>query len=91
MSDTDFTPPALVIPRFTGNKLTRSCAACDFSAAEGKDRVCRRQPPHVQMFAAPEMVPGPKGMQQMMAIRTHAAFPVVRDDQWCGEFRGRLQ
>lgn len=73
--------------------LDRACASCDFSAKEGKDRVCRFEPPRPFMFMVPMMqspMPGLKP-QQGFQITTHTAFPVVRDDAWCAKHEPRRQ
>ncbi len=75
----------IVLP---ARRVERACSACDLSAKEGNDRVCRARPPTVQMFMVPAMMPGPGGRpQQGMQITSQTGFPVMRDDQWCGEFR----
>lgn len=74
----------------SGAKRSRVCAECTFSAVEGKDRVCRVDPPKVFLFMVPVVAPSGLGLngprQQGMQIISQTAFPVVRNDQWCGKF-----
>lgn len=80
-------PVRIVVP-----KIARACVACTSSATEGRDLVCRRNPPQVTFLIVPgpvTMVPGPGGRaqpQQAMQAVPHTAFPVMRPDQWCGMF-----
>lgn len=69
-------------------KVETACAQCRFSAKEGKDRVCRFEPPRLSMFMIPIMKPPVPGLssQQGLQFVTQTGFPVVRDDQWCGKF-----
>jgi len=71
----------------------RACAQCEFSAREQTDRVCRKDPPKVFLFMLPAGGPGAlqRPGQAPMQIITQTCFPVVRDDQWCGEFQPRLR
>lgn len=69
--------------------LERVCAQCAFATKEGRDRVCRLDPPRVFGFMVPVMVPGPRGMQQALEFRSYTQFPVVQDDQSCGRFEAR--
>jgi hypothetical protein len=67
--------------------IARACSICVYSAIEGKDLVCRRNPPQVTFMAVPGIVPGPLGKpQQGMQILPFTTFPIVRKDQYCGEF-----
>jgi hypothetical protein len=83
--------PARVQHAFEVPKLSRVCAGCQNSAREGKDRVCRFEPPKVFMFMVPTMSRPLPGLapQQGFQITTQTAFPVVRDDQWCSKFHAR--
>jgi hypothetical protein len=70
-------------------KFARACASCAFSVKEDADLVCRRHPPAVTMTAIPVIRPSPiRGgpPQQGMELKSFTQFPVMRDDQWCGEF-----
>lgn len=66
--------------------IKRACEACRWSFIEKPDMVCRRNPPHVGIVLAPQMVPTPQGMKQAMAPMPVTSFPIMRRDQWCGEF-----
>ena len=72
----------------------RACRACRWSCKDGADLTCRRAPPQMTHLAIPVMAPahsgllgrgGPNGVPQL-AIQVYASWPVVRPDQWCGEF-----
>lgn len=82
-----------VPPPLVAKKDMRSCLGCRDSDVEGKDRVCRHDPPKVFMFMIPVMQAGIPGMrpQQGMQIQSNTQFPVVRDNQWCGKFVPRIE
>ena len=79
-----FKPGAVILP-----KIMRACASCDHSAKEGQDRVCRRYPPQVTFLAVPGKVMTRQGLQTGMQITPFTSFPIMRDDQNCGEFKRR--
>jgi hypothetical protein len=73
--------------------VTKACSKCQFSAEEKPDLVCRRYPMQVTFLVVPRqiMIPGPHGPRAAVqpCPVPHSAFPVMRPDQWCGEFRFR--
>jgi hypothetical protein len=82
-----------VKPLLSGVARPRACCSCEFSATEGKDRVCRFEPPKMAFIPVPvqQTVPGPNGLQRVqgMQMTVHSGFPVVQDTQWCGKFMAR--
>ena len=71
-------------------KRFRACASCEFGVKEGNDLVCRRNPPQSTFLAMQAMVPGPMGrMVPGFEIKPFTGFPVMRPDQWCGEYSVR--
>jgi len=86
---------SIVIPKFTPREVKRECRTCAWSAMEGKDRVCRFEPPKVAFIPIPtqQRIAGPNG--QMMTVggvevRPVSGFPVVQHDQWCRLWDKRL-
>lgn len=82
----------------TGNLLRpvpnreRACAQCACSAKEGRDLVCRFDPPKVFGFMVPTVVPvpgRPGQMQQALEYKSYTQFPVVQPDQNCHKFEPR--
>jgi len=69
-------------------RLGRVCVACEWSAKEGRDRVCRFNPPQVGFIGVPVIRPSFPGRppEQGIQIQTMTQSPIVRDDQWCGQF-----
>ena len=71
----------------------RSCVTCEFGVMEGKDRVCRANPPQATVIAVPvqQDIPGPQGMRRVqgMQMQVHAVFPPVQDGQWCGRYAAK--
>ena len=92
MSDTDEAEVSALaeLKPFNGSKIipvvARACEGCKWSATEQNDLVCRRHPPQVTFMAVPQMVPTPQGPKQAMMAKAFTGFPVIRRDQWCGEF-----
>lgn len=77
-------------PEPVSEPVSKLAPACEFSVKEGQDRVCRYHPPQSTFLAVPGMQPGPLGRPvQGIAIRPFCGFPIVRDDQWCGQYRKR--
>ena len=71
-------------------KRFRACASCEFGVKEGNDLVCRRNPPQSTFLAMQTMVPGPMGrLVPGFEIKPFTGFPVMRPDQWCGEYSAR--
>lgn len=60
-----------------------SCGRCRFAWMEGKELVCRRNPPTVNVLLVPAgpLRPGQLVPQQMVTV------PMVIASHWCGEFR----
>lgn len=88
--------PALELKPFNGTRIVqavvRACESCHYGVKEQADLVCRRSPPTQTYIALPVMGPplvrgGPP--QQGMKIQAFSGFPIVRNDQWCGEFMRR--
>lgn len=70
----------------------RACASCQFSAKEGKDRVCRFEPPKLFFFPMQTMAMGPSQRPvPAMEPKFFTCFPIVMDHQWCGKFSMRDQ
>lgn len=73
----------------------RSCRECDYSFMESGDRVCRFMPPQVTFIALPEqkMMPTPQGPRpaNVMALRNFTGFPIVQNEQWCGQFKQKVR
>ena len=69
----------------------RVCNQCAFSVKEDRDLVCRLNPPSVGFVAVPATQPAILGRpaQHGIQIQTMTQFPVVREDQWCGQFEKR--
>lgn len=69
---------------------SKTCSSCGYSVKEKGDRVCRFNPPQATMIGipTPQMVPTPQGPRQVMAMRPQnfSGFPLVADDQWCGQW-----
>jgi hypothetical protein len=63
------------------NKAIGACIECRFSTHEQSDLVCRRNPPVATILLVPGRVQG-SAVPQIMT-----AFPVLKPDMWCGEFR----
>jgi len=74
--------------------VTRLCRTCRFSEIEGKDRVCRFDPPKMSFIPLPmqQRVPGPNGpmMVQGIEVRPVSGFPVVQNEQWCGKWERKV-
>lgn len=74
-------------------KRDQVCGQCLASAKEGRDLVCRYDPPKVFGFMLPTVapVPGQPGrMQQALEYKSYTQFPVVQPDQSCRKFEPRL-
>ena len=80
--------PVIDLLPFTSKRF-RACASCEFGVKEQSDLVCRRHPPQVTFLALPGMVPTPQGPRQGFQIVPHTSFPIMRPDQWCGEYKVR--
>jgi hypothetical protein len=71
--------------------VRKACRTCRFSEMEGKDRVCRLNPPQVTFMAVP--VPGtmmtPAGPRQVtnMEVRAFTGFPIMGNDQFCFQYQ----
>ena len=72
-------------PKFTVQ--AQSCAVCRFAWFEGKELVCRRNPPTVTVLMVPAgpLRPGQLMPQQMVTV------PMVLASHWCGEFEASVQ
>ena len=72
-------------------RIERACAVCRWSAMEQNDLVCRRLPPQVTFMQLAQMMQTPNGPRPTgaMQIVPFTSFPVMRKDQWCGEFSDR--
>jgi hypothetical protein len=72
----------------------KACRTCMFSEMEGKDRVCRLNPPHITWIAVPSMqlVQTPRGPQQVpgMELRSFSGFPIVQHDQFCWQYKRKV-
>lgn len=69
--------------------MSRACEACGYCVKEPPgDLTCHRMPPQLTYLALPTMQPGALGSrpQQGLAIQNYSGWPIVRRDQWCGEF-----
>jgi hypothetical protein len=62
----------------------RTCRACAHSQIEGAQRTCHAHPPS----AHPILMPTPQGPRP---VGTTSAFPIVQDNEWCGEWRARIE
>lgn len=71
----------------------RRCDNCGFSAKEGKDLVCRFNPPQVTFLLVPTQItvgtPNGPRMQQAVQPMNHTGFPIMRPDMWCGRFEAK--
>ena len=66
-----------------GLMLTRpGCKVCRWMWMDGHDMVCRRYPPQVSII----MLPAPPPRVGQMMPQVLAAFPVVQEAMWCGEW-----
>lgn len=68
--------------------VTKRCRTCRFSEMEGKDRVCRYDPPKMQFIPIPtqQRIAGPNGQPmtvQGVEVRTVSGWPPVQNDAWC--------
>jgi len=72
-----------------------SCRECSYSHMEGKDRVCRFNPPQVTFIAAPDQqvqqTPQGPRVVQVVALRNFTGFPIVQNEQWCGQFAAKVR
>lgn len=66
---------------------TETCGKCKFSASEnpnpGEPLICRRNPPATTIM----LTPGPGGRPMPNPV---SAYPLVRPEQWCGEYRPKI-
>ena len=83
--------PTIVFPpiKLPTVRRNRACAACEFSVKEQNDLTCHRMPPQLTFMGLPQQVPAALGRPggSGIAIQNFTGFPIVRPDQWCGEFR----
>ena len=83
----DDAPIATIQPLF----VPPGCARCRFAVKEQNDLTCHRSPPALTYLAlptpAPKLLPGlPQRPSMGIAIQAFSGFPIVRPDQWCGEY-----
>ena len=64
---------------------TQTCSACKFSEAEAGQRFCHRMPG----VASPMMMPH-SGSPGGVRVGFYTCWPVVKDEEWCGEYRPRI-
>lgn len=83
----------IIIPQFKlpTVKRHRACAACEFGVKEQADLTCHRMPPQSTFLGLPQQMPSTLGRPGGggIAIQNFTGFPIIRPDQWCGEFRPR--
>jgi|SRR5215467_2135480 len=69
------------------SNVKRACRTCKWSEMEGKDRVCRFDPPKVAFIPVPtqqRVVHNGQGMTiPGVEVRPVSGFPMVQHDQWC--------
>ena len=68
-----------------------ACHRCRWAVKEQADLTCHRNPPALTYLALPapqpKMLPGlPQRPSMGIAIQAFSGFPIVRGDQWCGEY-----
>lgn len=56
---------------------SNTCATCLYYVVESGDGLCKRYPPVVLAYEDPLQIP------------KHSAFPVVKAEDWCGEWKKR--
>lgn len=83
-----FRPGATILSRVA----PRQCSECEFCVREDKDLVFRFMPPQVGFIPVPVMQPGLPGRapQQGISITAMTQFPVVKGNQWCGQFEKKV-
>ena len=70
---------------------SRVCVNCRYAArvADSQDQAeCRRYPPQVTHLVVP--VQANMLTKPSMGINGFAGYPIVRLDQWCGEFQTNI-
>ena len=68
---------------------TETCARCKWSTMQPgnvKQRQCRRMPPTVGIFPQMDARTG-----RVLGNLTITAYPTVQNEEWCGEFKPRLE
>lgn len=71
-------------------KREKVCATCRFAEKVNAARECRIKSPSVTMIALPQMGADQRGqMVQQIGVQAFTQFPVMRDDQWCGQWEPR--
>jgi len=67
--------------------MTNACANCKFcSRGDGQDLLCRRLPPQSTVVLRPAQT-----LQGTQLVPTPVtSWPLVRKDEWCGEFEMQL-
>ena len=60
--------------------MSENCKTCVFSAKNGKHLMCRRFPPQFYTYSV-----------NCEEIDSTALFPVVGEDDWCGEYQNRQE
>lgn len=89
----DLTGLETAVSRYPSLAIPKLCSNCAYSEMEGKDRVCRFDPPKMSFIPIPiqTQMPGPRGpmMVNGIEVKNVSGFPVVKDDQWCGKWEKR--
>lgn len=87
----------LVIPQHVAAKLAaraETCGNCRWRhkpPPPNNDTECRAHPPHASLNMVP-VAQGPLARpspMQGMQLQAFALFPLIRDDQWCGEWEAK--
>lgn len=63
---------------------TNTCATCRFVLRDGKEMVCRRNPPTLNVVIVPAPPPRVNALMPMPI----SGFPPVNDGMWCGAYQG---
>lgn len=83
----DDAPIATIQPLF----VPPACSRCRFAVREQADLTCHRSPPGLTYLALPSppvmtLAGLPRSPQMGITIQAFSGFPIVRGDQWCGEY-----